>query len=712
MAVVELNFNQPKRRNEYSIEEFLPEIISDIDDAIDYFEMELVEDLDKGLRYFNGEVDLPTFIGRSKAVSTQVRDAIRNLKPSILRVLTSSSAIVKYIPTNIQIAAVVEQQEAYVHQLFWRNGGYEILRDSTDEALKMGLCPVKTYWQPIVPPTYAELTMLTLEEIAQLEQMPDVSILDVSPTTSETPVGGIDDLDLDLYDVELEQVHANGKIVNETVPVDEFFISKNARSTDEAKVHGHIRIVKVAEAIEMGLDYDDWFNLDEGDDNTAENFDKPRSGSAKTEVNEDRGDVLSHRFQLIEAYVRIDLEDAGTEQLYCVYLGGSSRELLGWTRETESPFDICCPDPKPFTTRGTAVPELMMQMQDVMSSLLRSTIDNAHASNHPRLAGDPAKVNFDDVLRHDLAHPVRMKQGAQIQVIAVPSTLQGSLPLLQWLETDSQQKMGITKAAQGLDPDALQSTDKEAVRNTIMLSQGQVELMVRNIVHSLCIPMFRKMLRLSIQHLDRYQIIRMQGQFLPVDQILFDPTMYAEPHVGLGTADETKRTMGLQFTLQQQLMLVERLGMDNPFVTAAQIYNTLEDMTKMFGLHNVGRYFNMVTPEVEQKFVEQKKQEAAEAAKQGQPMDPAMALLESENIKAGTEKLKIMASSKADAIKAQLDALKVNAQDDLERDRMTQERELKTAELLGKFGVQIDANQIKREQATPRNTPTGGNAGT
>jgi hypothetical protein len=181
----------------------------------------------------------------------------------------------------------------------------------------------------------------------------------------------------------------------------------------------------------------------------------------------------------------------------------------------------------------------------------------------------------------------------------------------------------------------------------------------------------------------------MRGMVVPVDQLLFDPDLQADPQVGLGTVDDDKRMMGLQSTFQQQMTLYQTLGINNPFVTASHIYNTLEDMTEEFGLYNVSRYYNMVTPEIEAQFAQQRQEQmAAEAAAQkGQSMDPAAALIETENIKAGTEKLKQIAQSRAKALEMQLKALETNAQDDLERDKMAQDRILKEMEMRVKAGT-------------------------
>lgn len=696
-----------------SLNDLLPHIILDIEDAVDFITTEFEDDFEKADRYFNGDCDIPVEEGRSAVVSTQVRDSIRNIRPSIMRVLTSNRRrLVQYVPSNIQVAGAVEQQQAYVHQVFWANNGYRVLYDAIDESLKHKFGPVKTYWESNPAPDFIRLTKLTLDEVQFISEMPAVEILEIIPISRE----GEGDEEIEFYDVECERQMQNGRICMEAAPYGEFFISRNARSTYDARVHGHRRSVTVAEAIEMGLDHPDWFKLDDDDpeQNEVAGQATERRGYRK-EPEEDRGDELSHRFLLTEAFVKLDLEDAGYPQLYCLYLGGTNYELLtdsdgddACYRESESPWDVFCHDPKAFSVIGSSIADVTVDQQDVLTSLLRGMVDNVHMANNPRLAGDPRAVNFDDIANWNIGYPVRTKgQGTTVQVIQIPSQIQSTMPMLQYLEQDAQNKVGVTKAAQGLDPNAMQSTDKEAVQNTIMLSQGQVELCVRNLIETGLIGVFRKLLKLSIQHLDRIQTVMMRGFAIPVDQILFNPDLYAQPQVGLGSVSEQQRAAGLQMTLQTQMGIMQQLGTANPFVQMTHIYNTLEDLTESFGLFNVSRYYNMVTPEIEAAFAEQQAQKMAamEAAKKGQMMDPAVALVEGEKIKAGTEKLKTIAQARSKALELKLKAIELDAKDDLERDKMAQERTMQSAKILGDTAIKVDQNAITREQNAAREAP-------
>ena len=50
-----------------------------IDDAVDFIESDISPDRIKAQRYFDGESDIGHEDGRSKVVSTKVRDAVRSL---------------------------------------------------------------------------------------------------------------------------------------------------------------------------------------------------------------------------------------------------------------------------------------------------------------------------------------------------------------------------------------------------------------------------------------------------------------------------------------------------------------------------------------------------------------------------------------------------------------------------------------------------------
>ena len=73
-----------------------------VSDALDFIESEISEDRIKAQRYFDGDIDLGHEEGRSRVVATKVRDTIRSVKPSLMRIFLSNEKYVEYIPRSPQ----------------------------------------------------------------------------------------------------------------------------------------------------------------------------------------------------------------------------------------------------------------------------------------------------------------------------------------------------------------------------------------------------------------------------------------------------------------------------------------------------------------------------------------------------------------------------------------------------------------------------------
>jgi hypothetical protein len=345
-------------------------------------------------------------------------------------------------------------------------------------------------------------------------------------------------------------------------------------------------------------------------------------------------------------------------------------------------------------------------------------IDNAAQANNPRMAADPTLVDFNDLMNNAVGAPIKTKGASTVQVVDLPFTGDRLIPFMQYLENMSQERVGVTKAGQGLDPDAMQSTDKRAVMNTITLSQGQTELMVRNIIESAIIPLFKKALRIATRHMDRIQLVRVKGVDLPIDISVFDPDLAAIPNVGLGTTSPEQKLQALLFILNEQKQAMQLLGMDNPFTSLSQIYNTYEDIVELSGLIDAGRYFKVVTPQVEKAIMEQMAQAAAkqaEEAAKNQPMDPSKALMAVEGMKNKANVLRIMADQRAKELELELRATEKAEELDIKRDEMDQERIIKLRSIgQDRLNAIIERRQKANDRqpvtpidATPRPTSNG-----
>jgi hypothetical protein len=106
-----------------------------IDNCVDFVDSEIAPDRIKAQRYFEGEVDIGQEEGRSGIVATKVRDVIRSIKPSLMRVFLQTDRAVEFIPSGPEHVQFAEQATKYINYKFEELKGYKALADVIHDAL-------------------------------------------------------------------------------------------------------------------------------------------------------------------------------------------------------------------------------------------------------------------------------------------------------------------------------------------------------------------------------------------------------------------------------------------------------------------------------------------------------------------------------------------------------------------------------------------------
>ena len=700
-------YEGPKALEEDEVESILAVAI---EDAVDFIESEVSEDRIRAQRYYDGESDLDYEDGRSKVVATKVRDTIRAVKPSLMRIFLSSGKFVEYIPRGPEDVMLAEQATTYMHWKFQELGGYRILSDAFHDALvkKMGI--VKAYYEEKSTTRIYTYSGLNDMQFQALMIDPDVEIIEHSEMTEavevQIPEMAMMQPPMTTHDVKIARTTYAGDIVVDSIPPEEFFFDRNARSIDECYVCGQRTDMRVGDLVAMGFDFDDVYDLDSSTDSDtiiAQEEDARRGYSIDPDEDENAIDPSMKKVLVTEAYMRIDVEGTGSPVLHRAIMGGSRYKLLSVEPCDEIPYAIFEVDPEPHTMLGHSLADITMDDQDATTSMLRGILDNVAMTNNPRIGVVEGQVNIDDVLNNEIGAVIRQRAPGMVQPYDVPFTAGQTMGALQYMDALVEQKTGVTRASMGLDADALQSTTKAAVQATVQAAAGQVEVMARNLAEGGMRRLFSLLLRLTVKHADSEQMMRLNGMFQPVDPRVWDTSMDLSVNVGLGTGREEEKAMAYREILGLQMQIYQGYGPTNGVVTLTGIRNTLTDMMASVGIRNAERYFNPMNPQIEQQLMMQ----AAQAAQQqGQQADPNAAYLQAEQMKAQVK-------MQSDAQRAQLDMQKAQADhgrkleqmridQDLQRDKMAQDLALQNTELLAKYGIKASEVAIKAEQNAPR----------
>ena len=684
------------------------DIVSDaVQSAINFVESEIAEDRIKSQRYFEGEVDIGQEDGRSKIVATKVRDTIRAIKPSLMRVFLSSENPVEYVPSSQEDVKGAEQATKYANYRFSELNGYTLLNDVIHDALIKKTGVLKVWWQDNTDEEFFNFSNVTEEEMTAIVNEKDATVIEqsVEMTTEMSPEGM--EMQMPQYTLKVSYKKEKGKLCIEALPPEEFIVDRNARSVDDAYIVAHRTEMTVSDLVQMGYEFDVVSELSglSSDDTYTDTEAFERQGYEQDEE-ENTADISMKKVAVTEAYMKLDKEGTGIASMYRILMGGGDNSLLECEPWGEVPFAVFEIDPEPHTFFGRSIADLIMNDQDSSTAMLRGMMDNVALTNSPRQGYVQGQVNVDDLMNNEIGGLVRMKSPAALVDIATPFVAGQVLTAMQYLDMAIEGKTGVSKASQGLDPDALQNTSATAARLQAQQGSAQIETMARNLAEGGMKRLFKLMLHLLVENSCEETMMRLNGEYVPIDPRSWNTDMDVSTNVGLGTGAEEARSMALNQALQMQMQIWQSYGSSNGLVTMTGIRNTLGDMLAIAGVKNVDRYFNPMNVETEAQLIQQ--QEAQAAEDQEGALSDAEALVQSEQYNADKQ-------MEMQQLKLQIEAQKAIAVDDRDRDKMDQDLLIKAAEILGKYGTAVDTANIKLEQdkarypdASPAQAVSGG----
>ena len=673
---------KPKRLTETEIQSTITNAVRE---AVDFVESEIAPDRITAQKYFDGGTKIEHEDGRSKVVATKVRDTIRAIKPALMRVFLQSDKPVEFIPTTPQAVQGADQATKYAKYVFERNNGFRILHSAFHDALIKKTGVVKVYYDDVPDLEIDEYSDLTPEQLQLVEADPEVEVIEREETIISEAI--IDAMGMELqpqiatYSIRVARESLKGQIKIEAVAPEDFFVDRMAVSIEDCYVCGHTSEARVGDLVAMGYDFETVYNLSGSADGTVDDEEElARRGWDDTAEDEHPNDPSMRKVQFAEAYMRMDIEGLGVPKLYKFICAGNDYEILEYELCDYVPFAVFEVDPEPHTFFGRSLAEIVEDDQDAATSMLRGLLDNIAMMNNPRLGVLEGRANIDDLLNNEIGGIVRMKDINAVREFQIGNAAISALPAMQYYDEAIRAKTGVSGAAMGLDADALQSQTAAGVNAAVQAATAVSELIAQ----------------IARQNPNPGEMMRLDGQFVPVDPRSWTNDLDIVVNVGLGNNAREERIMMLQSTLQTQMQIWQGYGPANGLVSMTQIRNTLADLLGMAGLHNADRYYNPMNPQVEQQLMMQA-QQAAQG--QQQQSDPNMAFMQAEQMKAQTRAQVDMQKA---AMEHQRKLMELASSDDLKRDEMAQNLLVDAAKILGQYGTSVDVARVRQEQQAPR----------
>lgn len=618
-----------------------------IDDAVDYEESELSPARETLTKYYYGhEPALHVEEGeeqpqQSTIVSTDVRDTVMSIMPSLMRIFAGSEHIVNFMPNTAEQVDMARQQTDYIRYKFWEeNHGFMVLHSAIKDCLTVKL-GVVTWWSDTsYEPAEISFSNVHIQQIAlAMEEAAesDPQIVEMSQPNQ----GGI------VEKVTIRYMKSKPSLVIRNVPPEEFRISRNAKDVYTADCTGWERYERASNLVAMGYDKEvvDQFKGQVGWFSEERDLRNPGS---------DTSTGLDDMVLYGEFFIRVDEDGDGVNELHKICTMGTDHKIVDDFIVSAPKFALFQSDPRPHTAIGDCPADLVMDIQAIKTAVLRGSLDSLADTLNPRTAVNEMLTNIDDVLNTDRGAVIRTKTAPSEAVHELRKEFVGAygFEMMAQLDAVRQSRTGISEASKGLDPKVFQSTNLAGIDIVANGAQERIELIARIIAETGIRDLYKGLLQEVVDNPNPQEVVQISGNFIPVNPSLFDASMRCSVNPMLSKGSDATRLQALENILEKQVAVVERFGIDNPIVSITELRNTMVDMLAIVNIKDVERYFRQVTPEILRQIAETPKEP-----------DPATLLAQAEMEK--VKKDMVLGQDKANR-----EDLRLQMEDDFRRDKL------------------------------------------
>jgi hypothetical protein len=457
---------------------------------------------------------------------------------------------------------------------------------------------MKAYWQEEIEEEDETIEGMDDLQIAQLMQQVEASENLEVVAHSETEV--LDEAGLPValsHDVTIRRTINKSRVVLENIPPEEFVVSADARSLEDARMKSHRTIKTVGELIDMGFDREVVESLPTFVDHEASRERQARESATGNDMNEH--DPMMREVAVHQGIIRCDYDGTGIKDWYFTAGGnGEATELLEIVEyDYQVVFADFCPNPLPHLFFGRCPADELSEIQKIKTVLTRQMLDNLYLSNTPqREVVSNLIERVEDLATFAPGAPILVKQPGAIREIGVPFMAQHALTALQYFGGEAEARTGISRASMGLDPEVLQNQSATAANIANSAAQGKVEMIARIWAQTGLRKLYRGIFHILKRYQDFPRIVRVGSTKKTVDprawEMLEDADVVISTGLGTGTRERDLAMLAAIANSQKEVLLT--MGPNNPMVSLGQYVHTQRKMVEAAGLPDPDQFWREI----------------------------------------------------------------------------------------------------------------------
>lgn len=544
---------------------------------------QLSDERAEAIKYYLAEPFGNEIEDRSQVVSTDTQDVIESALPQLLKVFVSGDKVVVFDPRGPEDVKAAEQETEYVnHIVMEKNHGFHIFYVWFKDALLSKNGYVKVWYEEYEQAeedsynglTDAQVNMLVQDGVEVLEHTayPDPSFPAQQAMMMQQvgmPLPPIPQL----HDVKIRKVETVGCVKICNVAPEAIMVSTETSGLDlnESRFVQHRELMSLDEAKKMG------FNVTDDTWSDVENF--YQESDARDLYGEDSSNLETTDVLVKDTYYKID----GKRMRY-VIIGNT----IVHEEETEVvPFACLSPILMPHRHIGRSYADLVKDVQQVKSALIRGSLDSMYLANSPRFAMNSERVNLEDMLTSRPGGIVRTQgdpAGAIMPLVSTPVS-PISFSMIEYMDSAKEKRTGVTAYNQGLDANSLNKT-ATGISIIAQASQERLLLVARLFAETGVKDLFTLVHRLIRKHQNKAEVVRLRNKWVEVDPRQWKTRTDLSISVGLGTGNKDQQLAHLQ-----TILMAQKEAMPLGVATPKNVYNALIKLTQNAGFKDAEEFW-------------------------------------------------------------------------------------------------------------------------
>lgn len=562
--------------------------------AVGYLGGDVSEERRRAMDYYLGEPFGNEQEGRSQVVSTDVQDTIEAIMPDFMEIFAGGDQVVRFEPQGVEDEAFAEQATDYVNHIWTKdNDGFGVTHDWIKDGLLQKNGIVKIWWEDFEKQTKEHLENVNSLQMQELIDDDDIEVVEAEerPAPEEFLEFAPDGI---LYDATIVRTEREGRVRVRGLPPEEFLISRRSVSLDDAEFTCHKVRKTVSDLLEEGYDPEVVKGLPSHDTQDYNEERVSRFDDDEWPTLDDSLDPAMREIWLYECYLKVDYDDDGIAEMRQIVVAGPGWQILSNEEVEEHPFETITPIRMPHKFFGRSVADLVMDVQLIKSTIQRQLLDHMYNVNNTRSAINE-RVDLDDYLTNRPGGAIRVSGmgpvGDSIMPITTAPLGNYAFPLLEYWDSISEKRSGISRLGQGIDPQSINKT-ATGVNQLLGRTQRRMLLMARNFAEQGFRKAFSKILRIVVRKQDYARVIRLRNEWVPMDPRSWNADMDVTTSVGLGYGTKENQIAMLSRLLEIQERIVSyQGGADGPLVKLDNIHHTARKLTFAMGEKDADAFF-------------------------------------------------------------------------------------------------------------------------